>query len=95
MREKGKIRIWPLYFDSTVSRGKGRKVSRNLSIRSPNLEEIVEASEEMNLNPITENEAYHPKNPWKKTGFVLVDEKMKKTRVLVEIARIVKEKRIT
>ena len=93
MRERGKIRVWPRYFDSANSRGEGRKVSQKLAVRSPKLEEITEASRELDFNPIVVNDAYHPKNPARKTGFILINEDMRKTKALTEIARIIKKGR--
>jgi signal recognition particle subunit SRP19 len=93
MRERGKIRVWPRYFDVTNSRGESRKVSQKLAVRSPKLEEIAEASRELNLDPIMVNDGFHPKNPWRQTGFVLINENMRKTKALTEIARIIKKGR--
>ena len=56
MRERGKIRIWPRYFDSANSRGESRKVPERFAVRSPKLEEIATASQELGLEPIMIND---------------------------------------
>ena len=93
MRERGKIRIWPRYFDLTNSRGEGRRIPKKQSVRSPKLEEIAKASEQLNLDPIIVNDGYHTKNPWRKSGYILINENMVKTKALAEIAEIIKKGR--
>ena len=41
--------LWPEYFDITRTRDGGRKVSRKLSINSPNVELIAKAVKQMGL----------------------------------------------
>ena len=35
MRGKGKLRVWPVYFDANYSRGEGRRVPRSKAVRDP------------------------------------------------------------
>ena len=46
LRGKGKIRIWPVYFDIRYSRKEGRRVSRKNAIRDPKIEDIEKALED-------------------------------------------------
>ena len=81
-----KIVIWPIYFDKTVSRLNGRKVSKKYAVEKPNIEAIFKAAKSLGLHPILEKDAAHPSRRWKKEGRVIIDKKDPKSKVLVQIA---------
>jgi len=86
MRRRGKLFIWPQYFDSSYSWREGRRVPRSLALRSPRAEDIEKTAQELGLNPMLTPGAAHPKYPQIKTGVVLVDAKAPKTQILKDIA---------
>lgn len=86
MRRKGKLLIWPQYFDSSYSWKEGRRVKKKLAVRNPKAEDIFRAAQERGLNPVIEAGAAHPKRPWLKTSAVLVDADSPKTEILKDIA---------
>ena len=86
MRGRGKLRIWPVYFDSSYSRGEGRRVPRTKAVKDPKAEDVEEAAKRLGLNPILEPAAKYSKQPWRPVGGVLVDKKSSKTRIIKEIA---------
>ena len=92
MRGKGKIYIWPAYFDDRKSWKEGRRVPKNLAIRSPEISNINKAAENLNLNPVIKQATY-PKMPWHQSGVVLVDKKGSKSKIIREIANALIEKR--
>jgi signal recognition particle subunit SRP19 len=85
-KEENKIILYPLYFDSSVSRLQGRKVSKKYAVEKPTSENIAKAAKSLGLNPILEKECVHPSTPWKKEGRVLVDKKGPKTKLLIQIS---------
>jgi signal recognition particle subunit SRP19 len=85
-RDENKYIIYPLYFDSTVSRLNGRKVAKKYAVEKPSLENIAKAAQSLKLNPIVENDGIHSSTPWKKEGRILVEKKGPKTKLLIEIA---------
>ncbi|RLE51239.1 MAG: signal recognition particle protein Srp19, partial [Candidatus Methanomethylicota archaeon] len=85
MKKKKLLVIWPIYFNSKVSRKMGRKIPLNLAVEDPRIEEIVKIARELNLNPIIEEKAY-PKMWWREKKRILVEKKMSKSRLLKEIA---------
>ena len=87
LRGKGKIRIWPVYFDIRYSRKEGRRVSRKNAIRDPKIEDIEKATMKLGLKPILKSGAAYSKHPWRKTGVVLVDKKGSKTEVIRMISQ--------
>jgi signal recognition particle subunit SRP19 len=87
MRSRGKIIIWPSYLEGTLSRSDGRRIPKSLARRDVIIEEIYRAAQELGLNPELQKNASHPRTPWRKTGLIMVDKRMPKTRLLRELAR--------
>jgi len=86
MRGKGKLRLYPAYFDVNLTRNQGRRVPKTQATREPTPDSIEKAAQRLALNPIVEPGLAYSKQPWVKTGVVLVDKKMKKTEIINVIA---------
>jgi signal recognition particle subunit SRP19 len=86
MRGKGKLRIWPAYFDVRYSRGEGRRVPRDKATRDPKAEDIEKVAQNLGLKPILQLGKAYSKQPWKNTGVILVDKKGSKTEIINKIA---------
>ncbi len=86
MRGRGKLRIWPTYFDIRYSRSEGRRVPRDKAIRDPKIEDIEKVALKLGLKPVLKLGAAYSKYPWKKTGMLLVDKKGSKVEVINMIA---------
>ena len=91
MKERKTIVIWPIYFNSKVSRSKGRRITSRLAIEEPTLEELIEAIRKLNLGYIIEKDKVHPRLWWKDKGRILVTKQSKKSEILKEIAIKLKE----
>jgi len=87
MRKQDKIILWPVYFDSTKTRGDGRRVPKSLAVPSPKILEIKEAVEELGLSHEVVLDAGYPKTPWLRTGMLLVTKKESKERVIRKIGK--------
>jgi len=85
-RGEEKYVIWPIYFDKSVSRLSGRKVSKKYAVEKPSAENIVKAAKSLGLNPVFEKDVAHPSKNWKKEGRILVDKKDSKAKLLIKIA---------
>jgi len=85
-RGEEKYVIYPIYFDKSVSRLAGRKVSKKYAVEKPNIEDIAKAARSLGLNPVLEKDRAHPSTPWKKNGRLLIDKKDKKSKLLKQIA---------
>ena len=59
-RDEKKFVIYPIYFDKTISKISGRKVSLKNAVEKPNIEEISKAAKSLGLNPVLEKEVTHP-----------------------------------
>jgi signal recognition particle subunit SRP19 len=86
LRSKGKIILWPIYFDSAATWDGGRRVPKMLSIRAPRTEDIVKAAISAGLKAELTPSVAHPRFPWIKTGYVLVDSKEPKAKIIKLIA---------
>jgi signal recognition particle subunit SRP19 len=96
MPQTDKIVIWPTYFDSTVSRKDGRRVTKRYALKSPASGEIAEATRRLGLDPVVEQDKAYPASWWKKSGRVLVKKTgTPKSSVLREIGSMMKEMRRT
>jgi signal recognition particle subunit SRP19 len=89
-RDEDKYVIWPVYFDKTVSRLGGRKVSKKHAVEKPSIENISKAAKSLGLHTVLEKDAMHPSRHWKKEGRILVDKKESKSKLLVQIANRLK-----
>jgi signal recognition particle subunit SRP19 len=78
--------IYPLYFDRSISRLKGRKVSQKYAVEKPSLENIAKAAKSLGLNPILEKNATHSSVPWKREGRLLIEKKGPKSKLLLQIS---------
>ena len=86
MRKQDKVVLWPAYFDSTKTRIEGRRVSKNLAVPSPKLEELQKATERIGLHSEVVSDAKHPSAPWQKTGIIVAPKKGSKTQIIREVA---------
>ena len=85
-REEGKLVLWPMYFDSSLTRANGRRIPKKNAIEKPLAENIAKAAKSLGLNPVLEKQSVHPSTPWKQDGRVLVDNKGPKSKLLIQIA---------
>jgi len=86
-RGEEKYVVYPIYFDKSVSRLSGRKVSKKYAVDKPNMENISKAAKSLGLNPVLEKEVAHPSRNWKKEGRILIDKKDTKSKILTQIAK--------
>jgi signal recognition particle subunit SRP19 len=95
MRKQDKVILWPTYFDSTKTRGEGRKIPKSLAVPLPKISELKEAVEKLGLEHELVPETSYPKTPWLKTGMLLVAKKEKKNQVIKKIAKQLQKIRST
>jgi len=81
-----KLILWPEYFDKSLSRLGGRRVSLKLATQTPTVEDIARAAKKLKLNPKIEHNKSYPGRWWRKTGRVVVRAADKKSKVIKRIA---------
>ena len=87
MRKQNKIFLWPIYFDSNTSRNDGRRVTKQLAVSAPKLEELQRAAKRLGLQPEIVSDAAHPSCPWRKTGLFILPKTESKGKTLKKIAK--------
>jgi signal recognition particle subunit SEC65 len=85
--KRPKIMIWPTYFDSAKPRNKGRRVPKNLSVKSPRTAEIMEAVKQLGLRYKVPNGAGGRSTLWLQTGMILVEKKGSKAQTIRMIVK--------
>jgi len=85
-KDDNKYVIWPIYFDKSISRLKGRRVPKKYAIEKPSIEDIAKAAKSLDLHPVLEKYSAHPSRYWKKEGRILIDKKGAKSKLLIRIA---------
>jgi signal recognition particle subunit SRP19 len=93
MRVRGKLLLWPVYFDSNFSRRFGRRVPRSLALRGVRAEELFEAALQLGLNPDLQIGSAYSRRPYLRSGSVLVDKINSKTSIVRSLANKVHELR--
>ena len=93
MRRKGKLYLWPCYFDTDLSWRQGRRLPKKLSLRGVDSEEVLKAANNLGLNPVLEYGAAFPKRPWLKKGLIMVDKVGPKTEILRGLAKKIRQNR--
>ena len=81
-KDEDKYVIWPSYFDNSLSRREGRKLSKKYAVDKPSLELISKAAKSLGLNPILEKNCKYPAKHWKTDGRILIDKKDTKLKLI-------------
>jgi len=85
------ITIWPQYLDKNLSLSQGRKVSTEIAVKEPNLNEIERALKRMGLKYSMQKEFSYPGKWYEKSGRVLVEWEGTKLELLKEVSLKIKE----
>jgi signal recognition particle subunit SRP19 len=86
VRKQDKFIIWPAYFDQSITRKDGRRVSKGLGLSHPSIDEVALAVQKLGLKHEVVADAGYPKTPWVKTGMILVEKQGSKEQVIQGIA---------
>ena len=82
--------VWLDYFNKNLSRKKGRKVSKNISVYDPTMQELIGASKTPELDFSEEeinNQARYPRRAFVKSGYIMISKRDKKSSVINQIAK--------
>ena len=63
--------LWPAYFDAGLSRAEGRRVTRDLAVPGPTVDELAEAVRQVGYDAVVERDATYPRE-YEPRGRVLV-----------------------
>ena len=80
---KGKrVILYPHYFDSRLSRSKGRRIPKKLAVRDPKANEILDAARSLGLEAYVEDARY-PRAWWRLPGRIVVEKKGESKQSLI------------
>ena len=82
--------VWPQYFDAKSSRVGGRRVPKKMAVKSPSINELLEAARSAGYKVYIEPDKAYPMYWWNKTGRLIVDKTKPKTAILKDIAKALK-----
>lgn len=80
------ITVWPQYLDKNLSLNEGRKVSKEIAVEDPKLQDIEKALKRLNLRYSTQKERAYPSKWYEKSGRILVESDKSKLELLKEIS---------
>lgn len=63
--------IWPAYLDAALSRNEGRRVSKDLAVEEPTVDEIAKAVQQVGYDSVIERNKTYPRE-YEARGRVLV-----------------------
>ena len=80
------IILYPLYFNSLVSRKKGRRIPLKYSIKNPKAEEIHRIALSLGFKSKIEGK-HHPSRWFKREGRIVIETDLKKTELISIIGK--------
>ncbi len=87
MKDYEHIVIWLDYFNKTLPKKMGRRVSREKSIFDPSLKELIDAAKAAGFNPTeTNDQVRFPKRPYVRSGYIILSKGQSKTKMISTIA---------
>ena len=94
MKDYEHVVIWLDYFNKTLPRNKGRKLSKEKCIFDPSLKELIDASKAAGLEPKeTEEQVRFPKRPYVRSGYIVLEKNTTKINIMNKISSKLVSKR--
>jgi len=87
MKDYEHVVVWLDYFNKTLPRNKGRKLSKEKCIFDPSLKELIDASKAAGLEPKeTEEQVRFPKRPYVRSGYIVLEKNTTKINIMNKIS---------
>ena len=94
MKDYEHVVVWLDYFNKTLPRNKGRRLSKEKCIFDPSLKELIEASQAAGLEPKeSEDQVRFPKRPYVRSGYIVLEKNTTKTNIMNKISNKLVSKR--
>jgi len=94
MKDYEHVVVWLDYFNKTLPRDKGRKLSKEKCVFDPSLKELIEATKAAGIELTESDEKVRfPKRPYVRSGYVVVPKNEPKTKILNKISEKLVSKR--
>jgi signal recognition particle subunit SRP19 len=91
--------VWTDYFNRNLTRRKGRRVSKEMAIFDPSVQELIEASKSAGFtvsSDKTNETARFPRRPYVRSGYVMLEknENLRKSNILIALGGKIVQNRI-
>ena len=87
MKDYEHVVIWLDYFNKTISKKMGRRVSREKSIFDPSLKELIEAAKAAGLElKETNDQVRFPRRPFVRSGYISLTKNQPKSKIISSIS---------
>ena len=94
MKDYEHVVIWLDYFNKTLPRNKGRRLSKEKCVFDPSLKVLIDAANAAGLQPNeTEEQVRFPKRPYVRSGYIVLPKTEKKSAILEKISQKLVSKR--
>ncbi len=94
MKDYEHVVVWLDYFNKTLPRNKGRKLSKEKCVFDPSLKELIDASKAAGLEPKeTEEQVRFPRRPYVRSGYIVLDKNTTKIKIMNKISNKLVSKR--
>jgi signal recognition particle subunit SRP19 len=94
MKDYEHVVVWLDYFNKTLPRDKGRKLSKEKCIFDPSLNELIEAAKAAGLELTESNDKVRfPKRPYVRSGYIILPKDGPKIKILNKISEKLVSKR--
>ena len=94
MKDYEHVVVWLDYFNKTLPKKMGRKVSREKSVFDPSLKELVDAAKAAGFEPKEENDQVRfPRRPFVRSGYIILPKGISKSKALTKISEKLVAKR--
>ena len=94
MKDYEHVVVWLDYFNKTLPRDKGRKLSKEKCVFDPSLKELIEAAKAAGLELTESDEKVRfPKRPYVRSGYIIIPKSGPKTKILNKISEKLVSKR--
>ena len=94
MKDYEHVVIWLDYFNKTLPRKKGRRLSKEKCIFDPSLKALIDATKAAGLEPTeTEDQVRFPKRTYVRSGYIVVEKKSTKSSIMNKISEKLVSKR--
>lgn len=83
MKDYEHVVVWLDYFNKTIPKKMGRRVSREKSIFDPSLSELVAAAKAAGFEPAeTNDQARFPRRPYVRSGYITLAKAQPKAKMI-------------
>ncbi len=94
MKDYEHVVVWLDYFNKTLPRNKGRKLSKEKCVFDPSLKELIEAAKAADLEMTeSDDKVRFPKRPFVRSGYIILPKDGPKTKMLNKISEKLVSKR--